>query len=227
MKTIAIIPAKADSRRLPAKNLQPFSGLSLLAHKIRQLNNVEQIDAVIVGTDSDAIAAVAIDEGAEVRVQDPYHSSDACPIRERWRNLIAMTEAELVVWAHCTNPLTRAEDYHFAIEAYHRAAECGFDSLASVTPIQRHAWRIDDTTGRGAPINFDPQALPYPYAADLDPMYVQDGAIFIQPHRAMLENGFFYGNNPYLWVNEYPRGLDIDTADDLNIARRLYAGGFR
>ncbi len=216
MHVTAIIPAKGTSARLPGKNLADFCGLSLLGHKIDQLRQCASIDEVVVGSDSDEVLAIAALHGAETRKQDGYHSNDDCPLRERWRNLIAMVETDLVVWAHCTNPLCPPGAYDRAIECY-LGGQGVHDSLCSVTKIQRHAWRA------GRPVNFNPWKAPHPFASTLEPFYFQDGAIFIQPHEQMLKNGYFYGERPLLFELEQPQGWDIDTESDLAVARGFYS----
>lgn len=56
MKTIAIIPARGGSKRLPGKNLMSLGGLPLIAHSILYAKaNSNFIDAVFVSTDDSEI----------------------------------------------------------------------------------------------------------------------------------------------------------------------------
>lgn len=226
MRVIAIIPAKGTSRRLPGKNLLPFAGATLLGHKIDQLRQCRLIDEVVVGSDCDDVLAVAARHGASTRKRDAYHcDEDTTPLRDRWRNLVAMVDPGsdgLVVWAHCTNPLVGPEVYDAAIETILPLLP-NYDSLCSVTTVQRHAWQR--TAGNPCsphPVNFDPWRGEHAFAADLEPFYFQNGAIFIQPHRQMLENGYFYGLRPLLFEVPEPYGLDVDTESDLWLARTIY-----
>lgn len=221
MKVTAIIPAKGYSRRLLNKNMLPFGDSTLIGHKVDQLRRCPAIHEVVVGTDSDAIAAEAEAHGAVVRRRDAYHCDESvCSANEMIRNLVAMVECDVVLWAHCTNPLVKPVLYALAIDAFKHGQ--GFDSLCSVTKIQRHAW------ARGAgvfvPDNFDPSAPRHPFASELAPRWYQDGAIFIQPHEQMLHNAYFYGDRPKLYEIDQPYGWDIDTETDLQIAQWLYAG---
>lgn len=219
MHVTAVIPAKGRSARLTSKNLLPFpdaDGPTLVGHKIDQLLRCQRIDAVVVGSDDDGVLHEARRHGAIPRKRDAYHCDEqACPLRERWRNLVAQIETDLVVWAHCTNPLVGSDLYDDAIGAYLDALDrC--DSLASVTRIQRHAWLS------GVPHGWNPWADEHPFASDLEPFYFQDGAIFIQPHRQMLENGYFFGQQPLLYQIDAPYGWDIDTPQDYETACLLY-----
>lgn len=235
MNVTAIIPAKGTSKRLPDKNMQGFAGSTLVGHKIEQLKQCRHIDDIVVATDCEKIAAEAKLHGASVRMQDAYHcDEDQCPLKERWRNIVARVETDVVVWAHCTNPLCTPDLYDWALEAFYIRSD-DRDSLCSVTKIQRHAWKFFDwlvaseknepERYRGyQPVNFDPWGDRHPFASELDPYYFQNGAIFIQPHRQMLENAYFYGENPFLFEINQPHDLDIDTQEDLDLAKMIWRG---
>ena len=66
MKTIAFIFARCGSKGLPGKNIRHLIGKPLIAWSIEHALAVKRIERVIVSTDSEEIAAVARDHGAEV-----------------------------------------------------------------------------------------------------------------------------------------------------------------
>lgn len=225
MKVTAIIPAKGESRRLPRKNMQPFGDSTLIGHKVDQLLACAAINEVVVGSDDSEILDEASAHGAEIRVRDTYHCDESqCSANEMIRNLAAMVECDVVVWAHCTNPLVGPESYDEAVRMFLRrdefATDRNYDSLCSVKHMQRHAWRAGG--GGPVPVNFNPWSGTHPFASELEPMYFQDGAIFIQPHRQMLDNAYFYGRCPLFFTVGEPYSIDIDTEHDLSLARHWY-----
>ncbi len=221
MHITAIIPAKRRSERLPNKNLSSFGEGTLITHKIEQLRHCRHIDTVVVASDDHGILKTAEARGAiGVHRDAEYCDEKNCSLAKRWRHIIRGMRTDLIVWTHCTNPLVTTFMYDQAIEAYRKhSADGRFDSLASVTRIRRHAW-----VG-GSPLNFRPNADQHEFAADLAPIEFQDGAIFIQPHAQMMDNGYFYGECPYLFEIPQPWGLDIDHQADLDMARILHAAG--
>jgi CMP-N-acetylneuraminic acid synthetase len=67
MKTIAIIPARGESKRIPEKNIQLFGGIPLLVHSIQYaLANSDIIDVVYVSTDDSTIKKIALEYGVKV-----------------------------------------------------------------------------------------------------------------------------------------------------------------
>jgi sialic acid synthase SpsE/spore coat polysaccharide biosynthesis protein SpsF (cytidylyltransferase family) len=63
---IAIIPAKADSNRLPGKNMVSIGGKPLLYHTIKAAKECKSIHKIYVSTDSEEIAILAKQEGVSV-----------------------------------------------------------------------------------------------------------------------------------------------------------------
>ena len=65
-RILAIIPARAGSKRIPHKNTKKFLGKPLIAYTIEQALACPLIDRVMVDTESPQIAAIAKRYGAEV-----------------------------------------------------------------------------------------------------------------------------------------------------------------
>jgi CMP-N-acetylneuraminic acid synthetase len=66
MSLLAIIPARGGSKGLPGKNIRPLCGKPLLAYSIEAARNCQLVDRVVVSTESQQIAEVAIRYGADV-----------------------------------------------------------------------------------------------------------------------------------------------------------------
>lgn len=65
-KTIAIIPARGGSKRIPKKNIKDFLGKPLIAYSIETAIESGLFDRIIVSTDDKAIVEIATEYGAEV-----------------------------------------------------------------------------------------------------------------------------------------------------------------
>lgn len=73
---LAIIPARGGSKRIPKKNIKSFAGKPLIAHSIETALASGIFDVVMVSTDSEEVANVARDYGAEVPFIRPPELSD-------------------------------------------------------------------------------------------------------------------------------------------------------
>ena len=73
---IAIIPARSGSKRIPKKNIKLFMGVPIISRTIKQLIKTNIFDLIIVSTDSNKIANIARNSGAEVPFLRPKKISD-------------------------------------------------------------------------------------------------------------------------------------------------------
>ena len=73
---IAIIPARGGSKRIVNKNVKSFLGVPIIGRVIENVRESRIFDRIIVSTDSDEIARVAREFGAEVPFIRPNVLSD-------------------------------------------------------------------------------------------------------------------------------------------------------
>ncbi len=74
--SVAVIPARGGSKRIPRKNIKPFAGKPMIAWSIEAALASGCFDRVIVSTDDEEIATVASEWGAEVPFRRPAELSD-------------------------------------------------------------------------------------------------------------------------------------------------------
>lgn len=206
MSVTAVIIARGGSERLPGKNLMMFKGRPLVAHKVAQLKQCKTIDRVIVGTDSATIAEAASEAGAEIRMRRPEY----CDEKSRsWNEVIhdmaSMVPGDIIVWAHCTNPCIQPRTYDRAVAKFYESVG---DSVVSVHAVQTHVWF------RNHPLNFDPQSVPHKVARELEPVYIQNGGIFIAYRADMQALSYVYGPDPAMFEIDAQEAIDIDTEED-------------
>ena len=75
-KTIAVIPARGGSKRIPRKNIKPFCGKPMIAYSIEAAIRAGIFDEIIVSTDDEEIADIAKTAGASVPFMRPKELSD-------------------------------------------------------------------------------------------------------------------------------------------------------
>lgn len=76
MESIAIIPARGGSKRIPGKNIKEFCGQPMIAWVIQALQQSQQFQRIVVSTDDPRIAEVAKAYGADVPFLRPEPLSD-------------------------------------------------------------------------------------------------------------------------------------------------------
>ena len=73
---LAVIPARSGSKRIPRKNVKFFCGKPIIAYSIAAALSSGVFDRVIVSTDDEEIASVALGVGAEIPFMRPMELSD-------------------------------------------------------------------------------------------------------------------------------------------------------
>lgn len=107
LRYIALICARGGSKGLPDKNILPLDGRPLVGWSIRIAKQIKRISRVIVSTDSQEIAQIAKEQGAEVPfMRPPELARDDSP--------------ELLVWQHALD--------------YLENQQCGIDGLMVIPP---------------------------------------------------------------------------------------------
>lgn len=218
------IPVRGGSKRLPRKNMLELDGESLIARKIRQ---VSSLGSVVVGSDDEEMLAEAKRHGAvTVRRKCTDEGRDMANdmVAEMMvlisQFLMGCEHRTTIIWCHVTNPLVSMSTYHSALVEYERALKAGYDSLVSVHEIKGHYWTQD-----GQPLyDVDRCRVHHMCAGEMTPIYEQDGAIFIQPYRQMMENQYFFGQNPYLFKTPEREFLDINEKKDYLLAKAIIEG---
>ena len=75
-KTVAIIPARGGSQRIPKKNVRDFCGKPIIAWSIETAKKSQLFDRILVSTDDPRIAEIAQQFGADVPFTRPARLAD-------------------------------------------------------------------------------------------------------------------------------------------------------
>ena len=105
MKTIAIIPARLASTRLPRKILREIAGRPMLAHVYEAAKRCPQLTDVIVATDSDEIADLCNKNGWKAQLTSARHRSGT----ERVHEVAQSVAADVYINVQGDEPLARSE----------------------------------------------------------------------------------------------------------------------
>lgn len=74
--TVAVVPARGGSKRIPRKNIRPFRGTPLLVRTINLLRQSKIFDRIVISTDDTEIAEMAVAAGAEAPFLRPAELAD-------------------------------------------------------------------------------------------------------------------------------------------------------
>jgi len=144
MPNIAIITARGGSKRIPKKNIRPFLGQPIIAYSIEAALESGIFDEVMVSTDSQEIADIAIKYGAKVPfLRSEKNSNDYATTPDVIREVLLEykkvgKEYDYFCCLYPTAPFVKADRL---IEAMRLLKQPGIDSVYSAAlfsyPIQR------------------------------------------------------------------------------------------
>ena len=141
MKTVAFIFARGGSKGLPGKNIRPLDGKPLIAWSIEHALAVQRIDRVIVSTDSDEIATISKQYGADVPFIRPANlATDESPEWSAWQHGLEYLKEEtgavpeIMVSLPATAPLRLTIDINNCIDEYEKGST---DVVITVTDAHR------------------------------------------------------------------------------------------
>jgi N-acylneuraminate cytidylyltransferase len=213
---LCVIPARGGSKRIPRKNIRPFAGQPILAWSIRAARESCLFDRIMVSTDDDEIAAIALDHGAEIPFPRPReladdHTGTNAVVKQaiQWHGAQGI-QVEVACCIYATAPFVRPD---YLRQGYEKLMSTDKDFVFSVTsyafPIQR-AIRLN---ARG-----EVEALFPEYrntrSQDLEPAYHDAGQFYWGRAGAFLNDAVLF--SPASLPVILPRHLvqDIDTDED-------------
>ena len=219
MTTIAVIPARFGSRRLPGKPLVPILGKPMLAWVVEAALGAGRVDRVFVATDDERIAAVAREAGAEARLTRADHPTGTDRVAECVEGL----GADVVLNLQGDEPLLRPEAVDSLAEAF-ADPEVRMATLAvrGVTELERrnpHVVKIV-VDERGDALYFSRAAIPHRHVAAGVPALAEGER---DPHAWRHVGAYGFRSEALARFVSEPR-LGIEALEDLEQLRALRLG---
>ena len=226
MTVVGMIFARGGSKGIPNKNLQLVAGKSLITRAIETAQSVSALDRLIISTDSQEIADVALGAGAEVPFLRPTHlSGDLSAEWLAWQHALEFLKdtggefPDTMVSIPTTSPLRVAADIESCINLYR---DGGWDAVVTVTPAQRSPYF---NMVRLAPDGQASIALDSPAGfvrrQDSPQLYDMCTVAYVVRTEFILQNDSLWAGRVGAVEIPQERALDIDTPFDLRLAELI------
>ena len=240
MKIIAVIPARYDSTRFPAKLMQDLGGKTVILRTYEAAIKTHLFDDVFVVTDSHLIYSEIISHGGKAIMSIKEHESGSDRIAEAVENL----EVDIVVNVQGDEPFIDQEPLTKLIEIFRNDAQKEVDLASLMREITVES-EINNPNNvkvvvdqNGFALYFSRSVIPYPREKNVGVRYFQHIGIYAFRKQALID---FYGlpmqsleasekleQLRYLefgkrikMVEIYHVGIGIDTPEDLEKARMM------
>lgn len=241
MRVVIVIPARFASTRLPGKPLLDILGKPMVQHVHERAKQVRGVEAVIVLTDDERVAAAVRDFGGEAMMTSASHVSGTDRIAE----ILPFVAADLFVNVQGDEPLIRPADIETLIAGMQADARAQVGTLCHGISAQQaadpHTVKAVVSDG-GDALYFSRAAIPH--ARDAIPDLVYRKHIGIYAYRREILAGYAAmqpsvleqtekleqlrllsaGIRIRVWQVE-PTGPGVDTPACLEAVRRLLARG--
>jgi len=223
-KSVAIIPARGGSKRIPRKNIKIFHGKPLIAYSIETALESKLFEKVIVSTDDEEIAEVAKKYGAEVPFLRPKELADdytaTQPVVDNVLEYLKNQAQEYDYYCtiYATAPLLQAKYLMEGIEKLKNSdAVNAFSATSMPFPIQR-TFKLNKD---GRCEMFTPEYYSI-RSQDLEKAY-QDAGQFYWTKINQKSDDIMFGKDSIPII--LPRYLvqDIDTIEDWKQAELMYS----
>ena len=228
-RVLAIVPARSGSKGLQGKNVRDLCGKPLIAWSIEQGLACEYVDTVLVSTDSEEIAVIATQYGANVPFIRPAAlAGDAASsidvLFHAIDYLISLGETyDYVVLLEPTSPLRDVTDISGALELL--VENGNSESVVGVakTEASQPAFLFVVRDGLLCPMSgAQPTGL---RRQDLkEDFYYLEGSVYVSSVASLRKNKSFYHAAAAPWVIDRYKMTEIDELSDFIVAEALMKG---
>jgi pseudaminic acid cytidylyltransferase len=222
---ICVIPARGGSKRIPGKNIKQFHGKPIIAWSIEAALESQCFDRIVCSTDSEDIAKVARQYGAETPFLRPeIISDDHVTIAPVIAHSIEFYEKEVgaidfVCCIFATAPFIQSFDIQKSLEIIKtKNIDYCFSATSYSFPIQRSIFINKD----GRCKMFQPETYDK-RSQDLEDMYHDAGQFYWGKASSWLENKNIFSEQSIPYLLPRYQVQDIDTEEDWIRAELMYS----
>lgn len=223
MASIAIITARGGSKRIPKKNIKEFCGKPIIAYSIEAALNSRKFDEVMVSTDSQEIADIAVKHGAAVPFFRKKKTSGDFATTADVLNEVLDTYGqrkqyfELICCIYPTAPFITGEKLQVAVKRLE-------DSNAySLVPVVRFGYPPQRAfTLQNGMLKYQHPEYEKARSQDLEPIYHDCGQFYLCKTEAFKRYGSLITPKTIPFIVPDEEVQDIDNDSDWNMAEIKY-----
>lgn len=209
VRTVAFVPIKLNSQRLPNKNILPLAGRALCWHICNTLLQVKRIDEVYVFCSDESVKEY-IPDGIVFLKRERRLDEDEVKGFEIYKSFIELVDADLYILAHTTSPFIKSRTIEAAVE---KIQDEGYDSSFTAERAQTFAWYQD------RPINYSLNDVPR--TQDIEPVWIETSGFYMFKKDVFTLHNRRIGFHPFIQEVSGVEKIDIDTKEDYEFALQI------
>ena len=219
MSNLCIIPARSGSKRIPKKNIKSFLGKPIIAYSIEAAIQSNLFTEIMVSTDCQKTAAIALKYGAKVPfIRSKENSNDFATTYDVIKEVIDEYKKEKINFENicCIYACAPFVTANKLKQAYHELINKKIDTIFPIIeysfPIQR-AIKMENGKIKLFNTNYlDTRSQ------DLEKSYHDSGQFYWMKTEKVLKKGKIITNNCSSIIITELEGQDIDTEIDWQLA---------
>ena len=222
---IAIIPARAGSKRITGKNIKSFCGKPIISYSIETAKKSKIFDKIIVSTDSKEIADISKYYGAEVPFLRPKSISDdfstISDVMLHATKYLKNEYEETIQTVCCifpTAPLLKVEDL---LKGYNIFNEGRWTFVFAATNFSYPIQRSFKKNISGSITMFYPEYY-NSRSQDLEKGYHDAGLFYFGSTKSWIKKSNIFSENCSIILIPKTRVQDIDEPEDWLIAEKKF-----
>jgi N-acylneuraminate cytidylyltransferase/CMP-N,N'-diacetyllegionaminic acid synthase len=226
VKILSIIPARLGSKNIPGKNIKYFAGKPLIEYTIESALNSKLINRVIVSTESEEIAQISRNYGAEIPFLRPVElAQDETPTLPVLQHVVDFLhnkesyEPDMIVTLQPTSPLRKTEHID---EAIIKLIETEADSVVSLCKVEHSPYWMKKLEGDNRVFSFIEESEKYTRRQDLPKIYRLNGAVYVTKYDVLMRGNRILGDDTRAIIMSQEDSIDIDTELDLMLAELVF-----
>jgi CMP-N-acetylneuraminic acid synthetase len=214
-KTIAVIPARGGSKRLPNKNSKLLLGKPLVCWTIESALGSHEISEVVISSDSDEILSIANSYSPiHAQKRSSANSNDHASSFDYLSEVLAnFNDQDHVILLQPTSPLRTINQINEAIDlSFENSSPVVSVSVSSQSPYWSFRVGLDGKLEGLFPDQLTKRSQ------DLPTTYCLNGAIYIDKISDYMARKSFITPETTPYIMSHKTSIDIDTEEDFRIA---------
>lgn len=209
MKTACFVPIKANSERVPGKNLRMLNGKKLYEYICEHIKEADVFDDVFIDTNSQEIANYALNMGFKVIERKPELAKNTANGNDLLvYHYLQYPNYDYYFQLFATAPFMQPDTIRKCYETLLSTEE--WDSCFTATENHSFYWMS------GNPINYRPGILPR--SQDMLPVIEETTGLYGITKEALDRYRCRIGRKPYIHIVDKFEAVDINTEEDMKIA---------
>jgi N-acylneuraminate cytidylyltransferase len=220
MKILAVIPARGGSKGIKKKNIKIFLGKPLIYWTILAAKKCSLLKKIIVSTDNNQIAKIALKYGCEVPFVRPKHlaKDNISGVFPAIHALNFFPEYDWIMLLQPTSPLRKAIDIYNVIDM---AKKYKLNSIVSVSKSLNRPELMYSIENKNTIKPLIQKRSKNKQRQDFKSFYNINGSIYLIKSSILKKTKSFLQKNTAPYIMPTSRSIDIDDELDWRLAEYI------